>query len=247
MSRVYPSRASDPDFVPSLVLLLTVEEYSFEDVGLMFGVTRERARQWSLEYNIKAPPQGLRGMRAIRVWDDTRNRFVAGPRGSFYEGERRNRLIVRMQETSKRIQDRRNKIISQAVQLKSILGRDPTLAELGAAFFGRGLKDLKHAAPRFAGVWGGSSSTRQRYQAFRAALAEQGVIARKAGSAGWVGGRSSQPPKNIFCKRGHSAEQNKNKFGTCNICRRWTQKARIARKKGKPIPPEPIEVRDGTA
>lgn len=77
-----PARHDDPDFVPSLRLLVERERYSLADIGLMFGVSRERVRQWCQRYQIEHPdPRGRRGLNCLRVWDDAHDRFVPVARG----------------------------------------------------------------------------------------------------------------------------------------------------------------------
>jgi hypothetical protein len=69
------ARASDPDFVPSLRLLVERERYSLHDIGMMFDVSRERVRQWC-ERNAIVHPDDWRGLHMVRVWDDYSHRFV---------------------------------------------------------------------------------------------------------------------------------------------------------------------------
>ncbi len=64
--------ANVPGFVASLDLLLNDEKYTLSDVALMFGLSRERIRQYRNKHRIAS--QGHQ--KIIRVWDDTRNRFV---------------------------------------------------------------------------------------------------------------------------------------------------------------------------
>lgn len=60
-----------PGFVSSLHGLLVVEQYQKGDVAAMFGVSRERVRQWSEALGFPKKPKGGR----VRVWNDARHRF----------------------------------------------------------------------------------------------------------------------------------------------------------------------------
>lgn len=69
--------ASLPGFVESLRLLVVREQYTDSDIGLMFGVTRERIRQLVSEHQIAADPSRsqTRTHKRVRVWDDDANCF----------------------------------------------------------------------------------------------------------------------------------------------------------------------------
>lgn len=60
-----------PEFVEALFTLLVDEEYSLTDVGLMFGVSRERVRQWAARFEIETIHAGSQ-----RVWNEAEGRFV---------------------------------------------------------------------------------------------------------------------------------------------------------------------------
>ena len=66
-------------FVESLRLLVQFEEYSLTDIGMMFGVSRERIRQLCIRYDIEVPHHGVVSgptAQVQREWDDDQNRFV---------------------------------------------------------------------------------------------------------------------------------------------------------------------------
>ena len=63
--------ANCPEFVEALLTLLVDEEYGLTDVGLMFGVSRERVRQWAERLGIDTIHAGSQ-----RVWDEAEGRFV---------------------------------------------------------------------------------------------------------------------------------------------------------------------------
>ncbi len=51
-----PTPPELPGFADSLRLLVERERYSLTDIGLMFGVSRERARQWVAREGFEYPP-----------------------------------------------------------------------------------------------------------------------------------------------------------------------------------------------
>lgn len=80
-----------PGFKESLDLLLNTERYALDDVGQMFGVTRERIRQIAVREGVARKligDSGKResaGMMDLRMWDDTLNRFVPVRRKALVE------------------------------------------------------------------------------------------------------------------------------------------------------------------
>lgn len=52
---------------------LAEQGYTLDDVGIMFGVSRERVRQWYERDGIERPHANVIG----RIWDDTANKFVS--------------------------------------------------------------------------------------------------------------------------------------------------------------------------
>lgn len=71
--------AALPGFTESLRLLVNFEQYSLTDIGMMFGVSRERVRQLCARFRIPVPPRvpvsgKTAGVR--RVWDDEAHRFL---------------------------------------------------------------------------------------------------------------------------------------------------------------------------
>ena len=141
------ARASDPDFVPSLRLLMEQQEYSATDVGMMFGVSRERVRQWCAKYSIEQ--RGLYRGENTRCWNDATNRFEPSSAGSRYakrlEANRNARRAWREQ--------RRLSIVRRLKELESELGRIPTNREMALHLSGR-LMEHHQAAPWLCGYWG---------------------------------------------------------------------------------------------
>ena len=69
-----------PGFAASLRILLDDEQYAMTDVALMFGVSRERLRQLVARYGMAVPLTG-RGLKSVRIWDDSAHRFQPVARG----------------------------------------------------------------------------------------------------------------------------------------------------------------------
>jgi len=121
------ARHTDPDFVPSLRLLIEIERYAHTDVALMFGVSRERVRQWCERYGVVHPDRGLsaRGLFAVRVWDDSVNRFRPVPRRVIAaEAKREERARLLISRASKR-EASRKRIVEAIKKLRSELGGTP--------------------------------------------------------------------------------------------------------------------------
>jgi hypothetical protein len=123
-----------PGFVDSLRLLLESERYSFTDIALMFGVTRERVRQLAAKFGIEGGGRAQRGLYDVRVWDDVAHRFVPRTRGDVAaENERNRRARARVELEERRIA-RRASLIEAIRSLSQSLGRSPTTLEVARVF-----------------------------------------------------------------------------------------------------------------
>lgn len=81
-----PGIAALPGFAESLRLLIEREEYTLEDIGMMFNVSRERIRQLADKHGISARAYGPGGHRVAgpkagfqREWDDANHCFRTVP------------------------------------------------------------------------------------------------------------------------------------------------------------------------
>lgn len=156
------ARADDPDFLPSLRLLVERERYSLTDIGMMFGVSTERVRQWCERHNIEHPDKSSeRGMSRYRMWDDATNRFRPVSRAAVSELLRQRRTLSREAARMRERETRRAQMVGLLRTLADRLGRSPSLAELAEAM---GF-DPKQATPYIACRWGGyAGKYPNRYQ-----------------------------------------------------------------------------------
>lgn len=173
-------RASDPEFVPSLRLLIERERYSLTDVGMMFGVSRERARQWCKQYGItpldSRTAVGLMGV--VRIWDDEANRFVPVRKQVAREYKR----TLRRQEQLDVRAAKRQAIVERVITLRRTLGRDPTVQEIAEIVAGR-MSCSGECGACLRGAWGGNMSYAAAVSAIRKAA---GIQPRPRGWRGWV-------------------------------------------------------------
>jgi hypothetical protein len=185
-----------PGFDASLRLLVQRERYSLTDIGLMFGVSRERARQWCKARGIRYPEATVRGLHAIRVWDDAANRFVPVGRGVLAAQEK---SVTRMnRKAAKRVDvaRRRAEIVRIITGLRLRLKREPSWREMADALGFEGQARSTHA-PYVLSHWPGRShDTKTKMREFRE---ETGSSARPTGGRGHVAPRS----RTTHCSRGH--------------------------------------------
>ena len=137
---------SIPGFIESLRILREDECYALVDIGRMFGVSRERVRQWCRVYQIGPPKFAGR----FRYWDDSTMRFrPVGCR----EHEQQQRLLHRQQQQACRAQ-RRVRLATIIRGLARELQRAPTLQEILEAYYGRAIPSHQ-CAPRLIALWRG--------------------------------------------------------------------------------------------
>lgn len=70
------SLAAFPGFIDSVQSLYD-QGYSFTDIGVFFGVTRERVRQWFGKYRGLTEDDDRSRGSVLRLWDDEQKQFVA--------------------------------------------------------------------------------------------------------------------------------------------------------------------------
>ena len=172
--------ADVPGFEESLRLLVYAERYATEDIGMMFGVSRQRVDQWLEARGIVHPdPPYQRGSLMVRVWDDVACRFRP-VRRRLVEAERRVRDRVEREaarEARRRVA--RSRMVVVAVRLRVELQREPTNRELYEAITGR-VPAVNGAALMLACLWDArrTRSYRERITEFRAAA---GLVGRGRG------------------------------------------------------------------
>jgi hypothetical protein len=199
--------ASLPGFEESLRILLVEERYTASDVALMFGVTRERVRQWAKRLGIALGYGPVK-----RIWVDEENRFRPVPshvRDQILAGYRREN---RTSERRATIAARQAHIRAACNSLRSRLGRDPTARELAEATFGKPMGQ-NSAAPFLIVAWYG------RYDGRGMPAIRQALGLGKA-LRGWSG----RPPEHqvlaTHCGRGHEfTEENTGRCQGKRYCR----------------------------
>lgn len=122
--------ASLPGFAESLRLLVESERYSLSDIGMMFGVSRERVRQLCERLGIDTPKNVAVGLFQYREWNDSLHRFVPRPRSEVSLEAHRRRVANRREAVRNRIARRRDDIIAAVARLRNQLGRDPFWREI---------------------------------------------------------------------------------------------------------------------
>lgn len=127
-----------PGFTESLRLLVQRERYSFHDIGLMFGVSRERVRQWCEARNISHPDEmGQRGMMCVRLWNAELSCFEPRSRGWWTKEQKRRRADRQRRAMEEIRRQRRERLVATVKGLKAKLGRDPLMREIWEVIDGR--------------------------------------------------------------------------------------------------------------
>lgn len=171
--------ADIPGMLDSLNALLE-SGYSFTDVGVMFGVSRQRVAQWRDQYGLKGSAGRGPG---YRVWDDARNRFVAATREEVLARARTYLSSRRRTDLRERQEAERCRHVRALIHLSERLGRTPTLTELAEEL---GLAGIAQSAARYwRGVNGARTNADMTEEMYRAA----GLRKYKPG-----GKRSTPPP-----------------------------------------------------
>lgn len=139
-------------FAESLRILVEIERYSLTDIGAMFGVSRERARQLCIACGIPTPRVKAKGgLFDVRLWIDSENRFAPAPRKEV----RLATVIVRDKQRAKRRADMladRHASVRKAAEKIRAEGRDVTIVAVAREIFGKDMP-ASHAAPRLRSYW----------------------------------------------------------------------------------------------
>lgn len=210
--------ATLPGFAESLALLVERERYSLTDIGLMFGVSRERMRQLVKRAGLTYPADTPRGLHGVRVWDDATHCFapvllstVQRQQRQTVQDRKRDRKRAHALEVAETI---RTRMTLAALMLARTLGREPSCAELATLFGNRG---ANHHLARWPSTgYGRVDRNRQRAAAFRRAT---GFTGRPVGIPGHLthGNLGAKP----LC------EHPRDRSGVCWPCRHERRRQRL--------------------
>lgn len=119
---------------------LADQGYGLEETAVMFGVSRERCRQWAAKYGLTQHFKSLGTGTKPRVWDDDRNCFVPRTWDTYRAAERAEVSRKRLSTKAAHRHTRRVQSIVALRDLAKQLKRTPTLGEtsetLGCDFQG---------------------------------------------------------------------------------------------------------------
>lgn len=113
-----------PGFCESLNSLHNDHGYGITDIGVMFGVSRMRVRQWFDQYGI--PYQCKRGT-VFREWDDNSNRFTERSSKQIHQAYSLVKARNRKQLSEAALMEKKAKYTQILKELNDELGRPPTL------------------------------------------------------------------------------------------------------------------------
>jgi hypothetical protein len=125
------SVANIPGFVPSLRRLVDMG-YGHTDIGLMFGLSRERIRQWCDRFGIAHPNPSGKGS-LPRFWCDEHSRFESVDPKELNAAQRRVRARARRLGWWAQKEQTRARQVEALRALHASLGHSPTLLEMDAA------------------------------------------------------------------------------------------------------------------
>lgn len=118
-----PLEVLDRDAVLDSVQLLYDYGYSLEDIGTMFGVTREAVRQWFQQFGLDRHEGGGA---CLRLWDDDLACFVPVEPDEYRAAQRGATRESRMAKRAAR----RKEIVEAARRVYARVGRPVTLNEV---------------------------------------------------------------------------------------------------------------------
>ncbi len=162
-----------PGFSESLKLLVEREQYSLTDIAMMFGVTRERVRQLVEREGLATVPH-TRGLNAVRVWDDTTNRFYPQRRVSWRNERRLHRAFQEAHTYQLGIQYRRLTVVLVLLRLRRELGREPMWPELEVALYNK--KSRNGSCLRVVSYWSLPTHTMTTKERVRRFIAATGYV-----------------------------------------------------------------------
>jgi hypothetical protein len=167
-----------PGLLESVRYLLG-DGYGLTDVATMFGVSRERIRQWATKFDIQ---RHTKSGSSFRLWDDAARRFVPVSTQRMVAVARRHHERQLDLAASQHQESVRQEHLTAFKRLARQFGRTPTLGELEV--------ELGTAWPQIARSWGYDSNSSESDATYAAAyrnLCEAAhVPPRSVGGAGHV-------------------------------------------------------------
>jgi hypothetical protein len=222
--------ASLPGFAESLRLLLVEEEYTLEDVGQMFGVSRERIRQIANREGFHAK---YGGMTCVRIWQDDEHRFRPVHKGVIKRVAQYECTTKRKQGIAEKYQARWAEAVAELKDLARQLERTPTLHEL-ARRLGLG----RNTGLLTAHLWTTPRKGASRSLAFL--YENAGLTIRGKGGTG----HRFKKQRQSHCRKGHEMTPENTKIyrwkdkeiHVCAICRNAYERHRYRTRKAKRTP-----------
>lgn len=112
---------------------LAQQGYGMEDTAVMFGVSRERVRQWAEKYGLTEQFKVLGKGTKPRMWDAEQGRFVAQTWTNFRADQHGAVIETQRQTRRQRRKARRRRLVSELRALAARLGRTPVSLEVSEA------------------------------------------------------------------------------------------------------------------
>jgi hypothetical protein len=164
-----------PEFEDSLRELVGRQNYTLDDAGMMFGLTRERIRQLCWKYNIAT--HRASGVHNIRIWNDVTHEFEPSSRGAWTKQKRVARGALRRAVATARINERRAEMVTCLLVEAASIGRPLSAREMTIAWFGAAAN-----VGYLGGLWGRVDGATRK-----------GVLPAIRLACGWPPGVTGQP------------------------------------------------------
>lgn len=134
----------DPDF-PQHLQRLHDYGYAITDIGVMWGVSVERVRQWFKQYGLIRYDEGA----SLRIWDDDLELFLPVSRGEYHrrrkDAQHANRVHAALMEDVRLVR-----------RLAGGLGKPPLLSDLAEVVYGD--RRMPVAGPAYRWGWANANS-----------------------------------------------------------------------------------------
>lgn len=240
-SRVRPRGwTANPELEPSLRLLLEEQQYSAVDVAAMFGISRERIRQYCERFGIEQ--RGKNRGEHTRVWDDERNTFRPVRPDEYRTAMSAIPRQRKRQEQAARVAARRAKIVAAIHACVARLERTPTAVEVWEEVSGTSRDTWPSKTQQgYASGWLTGAWVTYRPRSRKGVMAEiwaaAGVTPRPRGGAGHL--NPARRNRRTHCKRGHPLEGDNIRFlnagrnRVCRVCDNTRRLAQYYRRKAK--------------
>jgi len=175
----------------SLVSLVTEQGFTLTDVALFFGVSRESVRLWCNRLGV-ARTWG--GPSRLRVWDDTRHRFVPVSITTYKTEQAKQRAYDNTHARALKYAARIDTLRAYVDRFRERRGRDPVIREIVATLPSSATYAQRQHGP-FLAAYVGFSTTRgsQLAQARKAIGLKPGI----RGYAGWTKASKIKHPRRL--------------------------------------------------